>query len=75
MKVWSMRQTLKSSEMDITLKKKAYLMLQRGYIIEQKETQQEDTDNTDIWWNLERKLIEIYQNLNNLNCAIDFAFG
>lgn len=43
-----MRQTLKSSEMDITLKKKAYLMLQRGYIIEQKETQQEDTDNTDI---------------------------
>ena len=50
-------------------------MLQRGYIIEQKETQQEDTDNTDIWWNLERKLIEIYQNLNNLNCAIDFAFG
>ena len=23
-------------------------MLQRGYIIEQKETQQEDTDNTDI---------------------------
>ena len=38
-------------------------MLQRGYIIKQKETwgtQQEDIDNTDIRWNLERKLIEIY---------------
>lgn len=43
-----MRQTLKSSEMGITFKKKAYLMLQRGYIIKQKEIQQEDTDNTDI---------------------------
>ena len=53
-------------------------MLERGYIIKQEETcgtQQEDIVNTDKRWNLEGKLIAIYQNLNNLDYAIDYAFG
>lgn len=69
-----MRQTLKSSEMDITLKK-SLSDVTEGIYYQTKGNSARDTDNTDIWWNLERINRNLPRILNNLNCAIDFLLA